>query len=88
MLEYCAEDFMGVQEPAPFEVEVEKKISLLYDLCVLHTKNHQRDDDREGAVRRLLLSYGTPLHMDNGVHDVIVGNCTLNEMLKRKGFEV
>lgn len=83
--EYIAEDFVGVSEPTPFETEVEKKISLLYDLCVLN-KRYVNATEREEAVRKLLLSYGSPVRMDNAVHDVIVGNCTMSELLKKGGF--
>lgn len=82
--EYIADDFMGTQtEPTNIAIEVEKKVSLLYDLCVLRKRGFKADE-REEAVRKLLLSYETPLRMDNAIHDVVVGNCTMNELLKRK----
>lgn len=80
-VEYIADEFVGMNaEPTTIENEVEKKISVLYDMYIL--RNH---DAREEAVRKLLLSYETPMRMDNAIHDVIVGNYTLNEWLKRKG---
>jgi hypothetical protein len=84
--EYNADEFIGTESTeCPKDEIIDKKVSLLCDLCVLiGTKKH--DDDREEAVRRLLASYGTEQQIDNAIHPIIVGNCTLNQTLKRKGY--
>ena len=83
--EYSVDEFIGAAEPTTLSDEVDKKISLLYDAYML-CKKGKGADSREQAVRQMLSAYGTETSMDNAVHDVLVGNCTLNEILKRKGY--
>ena len=86
MAEYLVDEFVGqTSKQYTLEEQVDKKISLLYDLCILHKRRHTYDD-REEAVRKLLMSYGNELQMDNAVHNVIIGDETLNSVLKRKGY--
>jgi uncharacterized protein YqgQ len=84
--EYDVDEFLGKNEPTTYETEVEKKVSLLYDFCILHKRKYQKPDEREDAVRKLLKSYGSPIIMDNEVHDILVGKTELDDTLKRKGF--
>lgn len=79
--EYMLEEFLGEDVQESFEDEVDKKISLLYDFCIL-----KRKDEREPLVRQMLLTCQNRTQLDNLVHDIITGKCTLNAMLKRKGF--
>ena len=83
--EYLTEEFLGENIECTLEEQIDKKVSLLYDLCVL-TKHKKSTDGREAAVRELLSSYQNERQIDNTVHDIIVGNCTLNDILKRKGY--
>jgi hypothetical protein len=84
--EYNVDEFIGAStEPTTYETEVEKKVSLLYDFCILH-KHRQKADEREAAVRGLLKSYKSTVIMDNAVHDILVGKAKLDDTLKRKGF--
>lgn len=85
MPEYLVDEFIGGTDESTFEEQVDKKVSLLYDMCIL-LKRRKGADDREEAVRQLLSSYQTERQMDNAVHDIIVGKDTLNAMLKRKGI--
>lgn len=84
MKEYLTEEFL-CKNPAPstFEDEVEKKISLLYDFCILVRNIKSPRDKREKEVRKMLLSCKTETAMSNVVHDVLKGTCTLNEVLKK-----
>jgi uncharacterized protein YqgQ len=84
--EYDVDEFLGTNEPTTYETEVEKKISLLYDFCVLHKRKYQKPDEREVAVRELFRSYGSAVVMDNAVHDILVGKDELDRLLIRKGF--
>lgn len=87
MPEYNVDEFLGINaEPTTYEDEVEKKISLLYDFCILHKRRYAKPDEREEAVKALLRSYGSPIAMDNAVHDILVGKSKLDETLKRKGL--
>ena len=90
MPEYNIDEFIGVNaEPTTYADEVAKKVSLLYDFAMLGTlrgKKIVRYDEREEAVRELFNSYGSVITMDNAVHGVLVGDYTIDEMLKRKGF--
>lgn len=85
MAEYLVEEFLDGTVECTLEDQVDKKVSLLYDLCVLY-KRRNCADNREEAVRQLLSSYETERQIDNAVHDIIVGNYTLNDLLKRKGY--
>jgi hypothetical protein len=86
MPEYLVDEFIdGTSVEYTLEDQIDKKVSLLYDLCML-CKRRKGVDKREEAVRELLASYQNETQMDNAVHDIIVGNCTLEELLKRKGY--
>jgi hypothetical protein len=86
MPEYLVDEFIGhSDEQYTLEDQVDKKVSLLYDLCIL-CKRGRNADDREKAVKQLLTSYGNEVQMDNAVHNIIVGDDTLNDLLKRKGI--
>jgi hypothetical protein len=85
MKEYLVEEFIGGAEPYTIAEQVDKKISLLYDMCIL-TKRGTRCDKREELVKQWLLTYQTDTQIDNAVFDIIIGKCTLNELLKRKGY--
>ena len=90
MLEYCTNEFLGEDiTPNTLEEEVDKKVSLLYDFYILHQKNRRnRNDPREPMVRRMLTECGSVCNMNNALHNVVRGDCTLNELLKRKGYDV
>ena len=84
--EYNADEFISTESTeCPKDEIIDKKVSLLYDLCVL-IGGKKRKDEREKAVRELLASYGNEQQIDNAIHPIIVGNCTLNQTLKRKGY--
>lgn len=86
MPEYLIDEFIGkVNAEYTLDEQIDKKVSLLYDMCML-VKDEKNPDEREEAVRKLLASYGNEIRIDNAVRDVIVGNHTLNELLKRKGY--
>ncbi len=85
MREYLADEFIDGSCECTFEEQIDKKVSLLYDMCIL-LKRRKGVDNREEAVRKLLSSYQTEQQVDNAVHSVVVGNYTLNDLLKRKGY--
>lgn len=60
---------------------VDTKLEILYDMHILPKGKRKRE-----VVRQWLLSYPTEISIDNAVHDIIVGNHTLTDALKRKGF--
>lgn len=84
MAEYLVDEFIDGACECTFEDQVDKKVSLLYDLCILSRRTNKAE--YEQAVRQLLSSYQTERQMDNAVHDIIVGKCTLEDVLKRKGY--
>ena len=85
MPEYLVEEFTSKSEPCPLNEQIDKKVSLLYDLCILRRKG-MNEDEREQAIRELFASYGSEIAMDNVVRSLIMGNYTLNDFLKRKGY--
>lgn len=87
-VEYCATEFLGEEiTPNTLEEEVDKKVSLLYDFRILRRKGHCTDP-REPMVRQMLTECGSSLHMDNALHSVLRGQCTLNDLLIRRGFDM
>jgi hypothetical protein len=85
MAEYLVDEFIDGTCECTFEEQVDKKVSLLYDMCIL-TKRQKGAKDREAAVRKLLTSYQNERQMDNAVHDIVVGKTKLEDTLKRKGI--
>lgn len=84
--EYIVDEFLGVETPTTYNDEVDKKVSLLYDFAILRKRKYGSPDEREEAVRKLLLSYGSPILMDNAVRDILVGNRKIDDVLQRKGI--
>lgn len=85
---YQVNEFLGLEDkavPTTVSGETEKKINLLYDLLILRY-NGDAKDDLEDATRNFFKSCSSVISMDNAVHGLIMGNYTLNELLKRKGF--
>ena len=64
---------------------IDKKVSLLYDFCIL-AKYKREPDVRESAVRKLLEQYGTEQQMSSALHSVLVGDDTLNNVLRKRGL--
>lgn len=85
MAEYLIDEFIGENIECTFEDEVDKKVSLLYDLCILCKKGRFKDK-REHLVREMLNSCETTDQINNAVRDAVVGKLTLNDILKRKGY--
>ena len=87
-MEYRVDEFLRDDDiPETYENEVEKKISLLYDFCILHKRRRcQQRDEREKAVRALLLSYGNANKLNKVVRDIITGEQSINAEL-RKGIK-
>ena len=84
--EYGVDEFIGVDtNETTIADEVDKKVSMLYDFCVLKGKRGSKDE-REKAVRELLGSYTSVTEIDNAVRDVIISGHSIDEMLKRKGI--
>ena len=81
MREYLVDEFLGNSDTHSLTEQIDKKVSLLYDLCELHRRKNARDE-REAAIRELLSSYTTERQMDNAIHDVVAGKCTINNLLK------
>ena len=87
MTEYNVDEFIGLEGNATFAEEVDKKVSFLYDACMLCKRKHNtQPDEREEAVRQMLSQYNSGILMDNAIRGILVGDYTLNDLLKRKGY--
>lgn len=93
---YDADEFLGFAETRTFEEQVDKKISMLYEMYILRRVKVQSapkrkprfmPDAREELVRKLLLSCQSEITMDNIVRGVIMGDYTLDTLLKRNGLK-
>ena len=62
-----------------------EKIQLLYDFCILMTRYHMHDPN-ENRVREMLEACKSEREIERTLHDVLVGNETLAQLLARKGF--
>ena len=83
MKHYETEEFFDNSKPTTLKDEVEKKISLLYDFCILAKQKTRVRDAREKALRKILLDCKSITSMSNIVHDLIMEKCTLNAVLRR-----
>ena len=85
MKNYELDEFFDDDVQTTLAEEVEKKIRLLYDFCIL-TKKKQKRDVREKSLRALLLNCANKISIGNIIHDILVGKITLNELLRRNGY--
>ena len=85
-VDYLVDEFIGEVVPHTFEEQVDKKISLLYDMRILRRGKKRCPDHREASVKMMLLECKTEINMDNAIRGVILGHYSIDELLKRKGF--
>ena len=71
-----------IQRGIEYDQEVYEKIRCLYQLHELSGK----PDHRENAVRKMLLACESSVMMDNAIHGIFIGDYTLDDILKRKGY--
>ena len=72
-------------EPCTLGDIIDKKISLLYDFCILKHKRFRKPDDREDAVRKLLSQYQSEYSMTKAIRPVVFGERKLDDFLHEKG---
>lgn len=73
---YGIDDYTTVSDV--LQDAVDKKVSLLYDFCILHKR-------QEPQVRTLLTQCKSENEMTRVLHDVLLGRTTLTQLLKKKG---
>ena len=84
---YQGDDFLYDKLPDPMDVAIDKKVSLLYDLCVL-CKSKTNPDAREEALREILSQYTTERALTVALHDVVLGKTPINTFLAQKSQEI
>ena len=62
---------------------VDKKVSLLYDFCILTRDKYTHVDSREHEVRALLTACGTEERMTILLHDVLACRTTIDDLLRK-----
>lgn len=80
---YQADEFLYDTKPDPIEVTVDKKVSLLYDCCILYKSTKGRDA-REAALREILSQYTSERALTTALHDVVVGNKPIDIFIAQK----
>ena len=65
---------------------VDCKISLLYDFCILKTRSRQAMDSREPKVREILQECGSEHRMTALLHDVLIGNKTIDQLIEQRSM--
>ena len=80
---YQGDDFLPDSLPDPMDVAVDKKVSLLYQLCIL-CKSKKDPDAREVAVRKVLSQCTSERALTITLHDVVAGNKSINTFLAQK----
>lgn len=82
MAHYTIDEFLNdTADDTNINTVVDKKVSLLYDFCVLRHRGTSADS-REAAVRAYLKRYCTEAQLTRVLHDVLVGNKTVDQLLK------
>lgn len=81
MKSYCADDFFETSKTENICDLVDRKISLLRDFVILPSHTTKR----ELELRELLMQCKTESEMTIMLHDVLRGECTVVELLQRKG---
>lgn len=71
--------------PDPISIAVDKKVSLLYDLCIL-CKDKKSRDEREAALRDVLSHYKSESALTSALHDVVLGNKSIDTFLEQKCY--
>lgn len=69
-----------------FEGEVERKIQLLYNFCILKAMKITiiaYGDERENILRSIFLSLKTSMALDRAIHDVVLGREKLDNFIYR-----
>ena len=87
MKHYKVEEFLMNSKPGKFADEVEKKISILYDFCLLRRRK-QEPDAREDMVRDLFLKLKSMDTVSGIVRDLQFERITINELLRRNHYEI
>lgn len=85
MHHYQTDEFLYDTLPDPMEIAVDKKVSLLYDLCIL-CKTKATPDSREAALREVLSQYGSERALTTALHDIVNGNKTIDTFLAQKCY--
>lgn len=85
MHQYQTDEFLYATPPDPMEIAVDKKVSLLYDLCIL-CKTRKTTDSREAALREVLSHYNSEGALTNALHDVVLGKKTIDTFLAQKCY--
>ena len=80
---YQGDEFLYETLPDPINVAIDKKVSLLYDLCVL-CKGKKSRDEREEALREVLSHYTSERALTTALHDVVLGNKSIDTFLAQK----
>ena len=79
MLYYTVDEFLTNKADTDINIAIDKKISLLYECGILRGRP---TDSREDAVRAYLKRYSAEHQLTRALHDVIVGNKTIDQLLK------
>ena len=69
-----------------YATEVHEKIMCLYDLKQLKKPQRSSPDCHEASLRRMMFDLNSGILMDNAIRGIIVGEYTLEQLLKRKGY--
>ncbi len=82
MRHYTVDEFLNDHiKDTHINTIIEKKINILYELGILrHYGRHA--DSREPALRAYLKRYKTENQLTTALHDVVVGNTTIDQLLK------
>ena len=64
---------------------IREKIRILYDFCILTTRNRKHDPN-EKRIRAMLKDCKTENEVQRIVHGLIMEDYTLEQLLARKGY--
>lgn len=81
MKHYTIDEFLTNEADTDINSVIDKKVSLLYDFCLL-THHRGLSDSREDAIRAYLKRYCTEQQITSVVSDLTHGNKTVDQLLK------
>lgn len=83
MKHYTIDEFLNdTTTDNSIDTAIDKKVSLLYDFCLLKRSKDRTADGREAAVRAYLERYCTEAQLTRALYDVLHGKTTINQLLK------
>ena len=81
MKTYTIDEFTVAPCTDTLQDVIDKKVSLLYDFCILRHPKKNEADPREQSVRAALNQYGSEYRINAKMRDVLIGDASIDTLL-------